>query len=101
MIIVLVKLPLTAIDEHLIPCFRPSLKNKEKYWGDRWIDNLPDVDDPAEKFALVTKVIVVPEQAKTFVHTIISSSNQYNTTRIFFIKENDSREKTGNVSIFV
>ena len=62
---------------------------------------MPDVHDPAKKFALVTKITIVPEQAKTFVHVFFSSVHHLNTTRTLFIKENDGREKTGNVSIFV
>ena len=69
-VLILVKLPLTAIDKNLIPLFSPSLTDKHKYWSDRWVEYLPDVHDPAEKFGLVTKITIVPEQAKTFVHVV-------------------------------
>ena len=73
LVLLLVKLPLTAIDDTLIPLFNPPLKDTQKYWGKRWSDHLPDVHDPAEKFALVTKITIVPEQAKTFVRYVFSS----------------------------
>ena len=61
LVLILVKLPLTAIDGNLTPFFNPPFMDKHKYWGERWTDHLPDVYDPAERFALITKVTLVPE----------------------------------------
>ena len=68
MLLILVKLPSTAIDEKLMPYFQDPLKAEKKFWGDKWVDLLPEVDDPAEKFTQVTKITIVPEQAKGFLH---------------------------------
>ena len=66
-LIIFVKSPITAIDQSFIPYFDPPLKDKQKYWGDRWVYNLSIVRDQANKFALVTNIHIVPEQANIFV----------------------------------
>ena len=43
----------------------------------------------------------MPEKASEFVKMHLSSNKITNSTQIFFIDENDNREKTGNVSFFV
>ena len=43
----------------------------------------------------------MPEKASEFVKMRLSSNTKTNNTQIFFIDENDKREKTGNVSFFV
>ena len=43
----------------------------------------------------------MPEKASEFVKMHLSSNKITNATQIFFIDENDKREKTGNVSFFV
>ena len=43
----------------------------------------------------------MPERASEFVKMMLSSDMITNRTRVFFIDEDDFREKTGNVSFFV
>ena len=43
----------------------------------------------------------MPELAEEFVKMMLSSDTIINETRIFFIDEDDYREKTGNVTFFV
>ena len=98
---ILVKLPITYIDEHLKPFFLPALKDQEKYYSKRWQNDLASIRDPAEKFAFVSRSEIVPERASEFVNMVLSSDTITNRTRIFVIDENDEREKCGNVSFFV
>ena len=98
---ILVKLPITYIDEHLKPFFLPALKDEEKYYSKRWQNDLASIRDPAEKFAYVSRSDIVPERASDFVHMILSSDTITNRTRIFVIDENDEREKTGNITFSV
>ena len=98
---ILVKLPITYIDEHLKPFFLPTLKDEVKYYSKRWQDDLSSIRDPAEKFAFVSKSRIIPQRASEFVKTILSSDTITNRTTVFEIAENDWRERTGNVTFFV
>ena len=98
---ILVKLPVTYIDEHLKPFFLPTLKDEVKYYSKRWQDDLSSIRDPADKFAYVSKSRIMPELAAEFVKMTFSSDSITNRTRVFVIAENDWREKTGNVSFFI
>ena len=97
---ILVKLPVSFIDDNLVPFFWPELKDEMKYHGESWQDDLESIHDPAHKFTYVSKSQIVPERASEFVKMRLSSDTVTNATRIFAIAENDFREKTGNVTIF-
>jgi hypothetical protein len=94
-------LPVSYIDSHLKPFFGPALKNKVKQYGKQWQDDLSSIQDPAKKFAYVSKSRILPKRASEFVKTFLSSDMIANRTRIFVIGEGDWSEKTGNVSFFV
>jgi hypothetical protein len=94
-------LPVTYIDPHLKPFFRPPLIDELKLYAQKWQDDLSSIRDPAQMFAYVSKTRISPQHASKFVQTFFSSDDIANRTRIFVIDENDWNEKTGNVSFFV
>jgi len=94
-------LPATYIDLNLKPFFWPQLEDQTKIHGQKWNESLSSILDPAEKFVYVSDTRIVPEKASDFVKIIFSSDSVTNATRFFAINENDYREKTGNVSLFV
>jgi hypothetical protein len=94
-------LPVTYIDSHLKPFFGPPLQNEVKKYGKKWQYGLSNIRDPAQNFAYVSKTRIAPRRATEFVKTFFSSDIIANRTRIFVIKADDWREKTGNVSFFV
>ena len=98
---ILVKLPVTYIDQHLKPFFWPSLDDEVKQYGNPWEEDLSSIRDPADKYAYVSKSRIMPKRASEFVKMILSSDDITNRTRIFVIGENDWAEKTGNVSFFI
>ena len=70
-------------------------------YRDRWQEDLEYIRDPANKYVYVSNSRIMPERAQEFVKMMLSSDTITNVTRIFFIDEDDYREKTGNVSFFV
>ena len=97
----MVRLPLTYIDNHLEPEFRPPLEDDKKQWGEKWKNDLPVIYDPANKYVRLHKIEIVPERAKTFVKNIPSSNRWTNSTQLLYIAAGDGREVTGNVSFFL
>ncbi len=66
-----------------------------------WLKIFPAIVDPASKYAYIRGVEINPSQANSFLKNIQSSRESPGGTNILSIEENDSREKTGNASIFI
>ena len=98
---IMVKLPITFIDSNLVPLFEPPVIDKKKIWSQYWLLNLPLIYEPAHKYSFVKSVYVTPDKASTFLNYFLSSMQKPNSTYTFEIDENDYREVTGNVSIFI
>jgi len=60
---ILVSLPLTYIDEKLVPYFDPPLKDDSKQWGAHWQKDLSSVKDFANKYTFVESIRISPDEA--------------------------------------
>ena len=80
---------------------RKKLRSNEKIWSKSWTSILPLAVDPSKMYVHVSEVKIQPTLAQNFLRYASSSESFANDTGIFTIEENDSFEKTGNVSFFI